>query len=140
MSRSARYVHGSDGWFEMIGAVLCETIARERPDPHLEWSFVERYSDGFELAPGLVQGIRLDIRSGEARYRVGVGREEAGDATIDVTSTTARELNRLLQAEPGFDRMMAAALAAGSLRIEGDLTPIAAALSKTHDEIVARTV
>lgn len=124
----------------MIGALLCEAIARKGPDPHLAWLLVERYSDGFELAPGLVQGLRLDIRGGEARFRVGVGREESGDATIDVTSATARALNLLPQADPGFDRTTAAALAAGSLRIKGDLVPIAAALFKTHDEIVARTV
>lgn len=139
MSRPVRHLQGSHGWFEMIGALLCEAIAEEAPDTELEWSLIERYSDGFELAPGLVQGIRLEIRGGNARYRVGVRREETGDATIEVTSATARALNLLPKADPAFDRIQAAALAAGSLRIEGDPTPIATALSKTHDEIVVRT-
>lgn len=140
MSRPANHFQGSRGWFEMVGALLCQAIAQEGPAPELEWSLVERYSDGFELAPGLVQGIRLDISGGKARYRVGVARDETGDATVEVNSATARALNLLPKADPAFERIMAAALAADTLRIEGDLAPIAPALANTHDEIVARTV
>ncbi|CAO3437188.1 hypothetical protein [Azospirillum endophyticum] len=140
MNAPTKKLQGSRAWFEMIGTLLCEAIARDGPDPDLDWTLVERYSDGATLEDGLVQGIRIDIRGGKAGYRVGVRPDERGDATIEVMSATARALNLLHTADPGFGRAREAALGAGSLRIEGDLTPLAAALVRTHDQIVDRTI
>lgn len=140
MKAPTKHLQGLRDWFEMIGTMLCGAISRNEPDPDLDWTLVERYSDGATLDDGLVQGIRIDIRGGKVSYRVGVRPDERGDATIEVTSATARALNLVHNADPGFDRAREAALGAGSLRIDGDLTPLAAALTRTHDGIVDRTI
>lgn len=139
MKAETTLLQGSDDWFEMVGTLVCDTVSRAGLDPDLNWSLVERYSDGTTLPNGLVQGIRFDIQAGRASYRVGVRPDERGDVTIEVTSATARRLNSLYNADAPFGAALEAAFGSGSMQVEGDLTPLARAIAETHDQIVDRT-
>lgn len=123
----------------MVGTLVCDAVSRVGLDPDLNWSLVERYSEGTTLPNGLIQGIRFDIRAGRASYRVGVRPDERGDVTIEVTSATARRLNSLYNADASFGAALEAPFGSGSMRVEGDLTPLMRAIAETHDQIVDRT-
>ncbi len=64
---------------------------------------------------------------------------ETADATIEVTAGVARALNLLHTDDPRFALAMEDAIRTGALVIEGDLSPISAALAVSHDAIVDRT-
>lgn len=75
-----------------------------RPEPRRrgtlpDCTLIERYRRN--AAPGgLTQGIRIDIRNGIATFRVGIARDEYGNATIEVTVGAARALNLLCNGDP----------------------------------------
>ena len=139
MATQSRLLQGSSEWFEMVGAVICEALNRPGLRAGVNWSLVERYSDGEPLPNGLMQGIRFDIRDGVATFRLGALPDERGDATIEVTAAAARALNLLRNDDPRFGPARDKAVQTGAMRIEGDLSPIAATLADTHDFIVDRT-
>jgi hypothetical protein len=63
---------GTTAWFEMVGALMVEAATGSGLPKKLTVSFVEIYTDGVEVADGLMQGIRFDIIAGQASFRVGV--------------------------------------------------------------------
>jgi hypothetical protein len=140
MARYSKRAQGSHEWFAMVGAIVCEALDRSGSQSALDWTFVERYSDGKAFPDGLMQGIRFDVCGELATYRVGVGPDERGDVTVEVTVAAARALNLLYSDDPQFDLAWETAVATGALQIEGDLSLIATALAQTHDSIVYRTV
>lgn len=139
MASYSKLPQGSHEWFEMVGAIVCEALNRTESLSTSGWTFVERYSDGKALRDGLVQGIRFDVRGGVATYRVGVRPDERGDVTVEVTVAAARVLNLLYSDDPQFDSARETAVAVAALRVEGDLSLIAAVLAQTHDSVVDRT-
>lgn len=139
MNAASKVVQGSSEWFELVGTLVCRAVKRAGSPVSRNWTLVERYSDGERLPNGLIQGIRFDLRAGACSYRVGVVPEEQGDATITVKSATARTLNLLYRHDPRFDTSMKRAFESGAMTVEGDLSPIAAALAESHDDIVDRT-
>lgn len=139
MNAASKLVQGSSAWFELVGVSVCSAVERAGSPWPRNWTLVERYSDGERLPNGLIQGIRFDLRAGACTYGVGVAPEERGDATITVQSATARALNLLYRHDPRFETGMKRAFESGAMTVEGDLSPIAAALAESHDAIVDRT-
>ena len=90
------------------------------------------------LSGDKVQGIRFDIRRGSPSFRVGVGCDERGDVTVEVTAAAARNLNLLR--DPDFSNARERYLETGEMRIEGDPTRLGGWLDKIHDSIVERTI
>jgi hypothetical protein len=124
----------------MVGQLMVEAATASGLSPDLHLSLVERYSDGTELSEGLVQGIRFDIRGGVPSFRIGVGREERGDVTIEITAAAARELNRLRSDDPSYPTTREGFLVTGEMRVAGDPSRLGAWLAAVHDPIVARTI
>ncbi|PZQ28679.1 MAG: hypothetical protein DI562_10400 [Stenotrophomonas acidaminiphila] len=135
----SKIVQGSEPWFRMAGALVCRALGDSGAQGIARWRLIERYVDGEPFSDGLVQGIRFDIREGVATFRVGVQPGETADATIEVTAGVARALNLLHTDDPRFALAMEDAIRTGALVIEGDLSPISAALAVSHDAIVDRT-
>jgi hypothetical protein len=63
---------GTAAWFRMAGTVLVETATQVGFPADLTVTLVERYTDGTELSPGLVQGTAS--RSSTARRASGSAR------------------------------------------------------------------
>ena len=130
---------GTAPWFEMVGTLLCEAASRARLSPELTLSLVERYTDGFRLPGGLVQGLRFDIRSGTPSFRIGVRPEELADVMIEVTAAAAMTLNTLLSTDPAYSAAVSRYLETGEMRVTGDMSPLGAWFADTHAPIVDRT-
>lgn len=124
----------------MVGQLMVEAAIASGQSPDLDLSLVERYSDGTELSEGRMQGIRFDIRGSVPSFRIGVGREESGDVTIEVTAAAARELNRLYSVDPSYPTTRDGFLGTGEMRVTGDPSRLGAWPAAVHDPIVARTV
>ena len=140
MTSDVKLRQGNAAWFEMVGRLMIEAASRSGLSPELDLSLVERYSDGAELSEGLLQGIRFDIRGGVPSFRVGVGREERGDVTIEITAAAARELNRLRSVDPSYPNSRDRFLSTGEMRVEGDPSRLGDWLDGVHDPIVDRTI
>ena len=123
----------------MVGEQLQKAAQRAGLPSDLTISLVERYSDGDEIAPGLVQGLRFDIRCGAPSYRIGAYPEEKGDITVEVTSEAARRLNQLISTDPAYAHAVKEYLKSGALRIDGDPAELGAWFGSVHDDIVRRT-
>ncbi|MET3762072.1 hypothetical protein [Sphingomonas sp. UYEF23] len=139
MTEDVKITQGSLEWFHMIGGILAHAARSANLPTDINLTFVERYTDGAEIDDGLVQGIRLDFRKGEPSYRVGVGRAERGDVTVEVTSHAARILNLHLSGDPTYKALLNRYQADGDRKAEGDLSRLGDWLNETHDPIVLRT-
>ncbi|WP_445679019.1 hypothetical protein [Radicibacter daui] len=139
MSPAAKLPHGSVEWFEMVGRVMCEAASQANLPPDLNWSLVERYSDGTKLPNGRLQGLRFDLVASKPVFRAGVDIDEQGDVTIEVSAAVAHVLNRLPLADPAYALTYNRALDLGDIRITGDLSSMAGWLAAAHDPIVERT-
>ena len=131
--------HGSAAWFGMVGALMCEAAREAALPPGLHVSLVERLLDGAPLPGGQVAGLRFDILGGRPAFRIGVGPDEVGDITIEVTVAASRTLNTLYGADPRFGAEFTRLQQAGALRITGDLERLGSWFDAIHDRIVART-
>ena len=131
--------HGSAEWFRMVGALMCEAAREATLPPSLHVSLVERFLDGAALPGGQVAGLRFDIVDGRPAFRIGVGPDETGDITIEVTAAASRTLNTLYGADPRFGAEVTRLQKAGALRIAGDLGLLGSWFDAVHDRIVART-
>jgi hypothetical protein len=131
---------GTTAWFEMVGALMVDTATRSGLPKGLTVSFVEIYTDGVELADGLVQGIRFDIIAGQASFRVGVRPGERGDVTFEITTAAAERLNSLRIADPRFPDAIDEVLGTGEMRVEGDPSQLGGWLEQVHDPVVKHTL
>ncbi len=138
MSTDVKLLQGTKTWFEMVGELLCDAARTAGLSPTLTLSLVERYTDGLEISGGLVQGIRFDIINGNPSFRVGAGRDERGDITIEITSAAARKLNTMYGAE--FQKLRGAYLRRGEMRVDGDPSKFGEWLDTAHDAIVGNTI
>jgi hypothetical protein len=136
---SAPLVHGSAAWFDMAGTLMCEAAAHAGLAADLDLSLVERYTDGVELADGLVQGLRFDIVRGKPSFRVGARPGERADITVEVTAAASRELNSLYSADPRYAAATARLRDSSALKVEGDLARLGDWFGTVHDPIVDRT-
>lgn len=134
-----RIPHGTRAWFEMVGTAMVAAARQAALAPDVHVSLVERYTDGCELAPGLMQGLRFDIAGGVPSFRIGAGRDERGDVTILVTAAASRALNTLPGADPRFAALVADMQARGELVVDGDLAGLGAWFGAVHERIVERT-
>ncbi|MGQ9371214.1 hypothetical protein [Azospirillum sp. ST 5-10] len=139
MSAAAKIPQGTAAWFAMVGTLMCAAVSRAGLAPDLNWSLVERYSDGAFLPNGRLQGIRFDIANGRPSFEVGVDGDERGDVTIEVSAAAARELNRLRTADPAYAAALDRATRLGQIRVTGDLSSMADWLTAIHDPIVDLT-
>lgn len=139
MSPAAKLPQGTTAWFEMVGTLMCAAASRSGLAPDLNWSLVERYSDGVTLPNGRIQGIRFDIVNGAPSFDVGVDKDERGDVTIEVSAAAARELNLLYTADPAYVIARDRATRLRQIRVDGDLSPMADWLNAIHDSIVDHT-
>lgn len=139
MDADDKLEHGTPAWFDMVGALMVDAALRARLPADFDCSLVERYVDGHEVAPRLVQGLRFDIAGGQPSYRRGAGPDERGDVTIAVTAAASRRLNTMAAADPGFPALFAELRASGELALDGDLARLGAWFGAVHDRIVART-
>jgi hypothetical protein len=130
---------GTIAWFEMVGALMVETATRSGLPKELTASLVEIYTDGVEVADGLVQGIRFDIMAGRPSFRVGVRPGERGDVTIEITTAAAERLNSLRMADPLFAKTINEVLRTGEMRLDGDPSRMGDWLRHVHDPIVEHT-
>nr|WP_314547545.1 hypothetical protein [uncultured Massilia sp.] len=131
--------HGTPAWFAMVGTAMVDAARQAALPPDLHVSLVERYTDGIEVAPGLLQGLRFDIAGGQPSFRIGAGPDERGDVTIAVTAAASRALNTMPGADPRFAALFADLQACGVLTIDGDLARLGAWFGAVHDRIVERT-
>jgi len=136
---NARPAHGSEAWFRMAGTLMCEAAAAAGLPPGTRLSLVERYTDGTVFADGLVQGLRFEIADGKPSFRIGSGRDERADITVEVTAAASRELNALYSADPRYPAATARLLGSGALRVDGDMARLGAWFDAVHDRIVDRT-
>jgi hypothetical protein len=139
MTTDRKFRQGTPEWFHMVGRLMCDFALQAGLPAAFNVSLVERYSDGCELSDGLVQGIRFDILNGKPSFRASVGREERGDVVIEISSAAARDLNLLRSADPKFAITLDAALGAGDMRINGDISRFGSWLDAVHDSIVDHT-
>ncbi len=130
---------GTAAWFEMVGTVMSEFATRAGVSSGGDVSLVERYTDGFELSEGRVQGIRFDITGGRAKFAVGVAPSDQADVTVEITAAAARELNSLHSDDPAYREARERFLHSGKMRVDGDITRLGAWLDAAHDPIVDRT-
>lgn len=130
---------GTAAWFDMVGTLMSEAACRYGLAPELNFSLVERYTDGVELVGGLVQGLRFDILGGKPSFRVGAWRGEQADITIEITAAAARTLNSLYSTDPNYLAARAKFLSTGEMRIHGDPSQMGDWLNTVHDPIVDRT-
>lgn len=140
MKMDIMLTQGTAEWFEMVGSLMIDAARRSGLPQGLTVSLVERYTDGAVLADGSVQGIRFDIVNGMPSFRHGVGRDERGDITIEITSSLARKLNLLKTADPEFKALLQSAVSSGDLKVDGDPSRLGSWLSEVHDPIVERTI
>ena len=140
MIAATKLPQGTTAWFDMVGTLMTDFASQANLPSDLTVSFVECYSDGEEIADGLMQGIRFDIQSGKPSYRTGAKREETADIMVEVTAAVARKLNTLRSADPAYPAAQAAAIAAGEMKVDGDPLRLGAWLDAVHDPIVDRTI
>jgi hypothetical protein len=139
MTEDLKVLHGTTAWFEMVGTVMKDAAAHAKLSPDFNVCLVERYTDGVELGPGLVPGLRFEIIGGKPTFRLGARHGERGDITVEVTAAASRTLNTLRGAGPDFHTALAALLANGELKVDGELSRLGSWFSVVHDRIVART-
>lgn len=132
-------VQGTAAWFAMVGTLMVEAAAHLGLPEDLSVSLLERYTDGTELSPGYVQGIRFDVVAGAASFRAGVHAAEGAEIEVEVTSSAARQLNDTRSDDPAYVALRDRLEQAGELRLRGDPTPLAELLGVVHDPIVDRT-
>lgn len=131
--------HGTAQWFEMVGKVLLDAATQAGLPADCNIRLVERYIDGIELSPGLVQGLRFEIADGKPAFQLGAGRDERGDITVLVTKAASYTLNTLRSDDPHFHAAFTNLQATGALKIDGDLSRLGSWFSVVHDRIVDRT-
>lgn len=139
MIDESKITQGTPEWLHMIGGILVEAARTADLPDDMNLSFVERYTGGKEIGDGLIQGIRLDFVKGEPTYRIGAGRDETGDITVEVTPQAARDLNLYRSDDPTYKLLLERYQALGEWKAEGDLSLLADWLGGTHDQIVERT-
>lgn len=139
MADDNRLPHGSAAWFAMVGEVLLTAARQAERLPDHDVSLVERYTDGVEWRPGLFQGLRFDIIDGQPYFRLGAGRDERADVTVEVTAAASYTLNSLRGDDPRFAAAAADLQASGDFRIDGELSQLGSWFSAVHDRIVERT-
>lgn len=139
MTTHDRLRHGEAAWFEMVGAVMTQAALRFGLPASLNLSFLERYTDGSEIAECLFQGLRFEIRDGVPSFQAGARPDERADVTIEITAAGARALNLLYSDDPEYALLIAALLRTGEMRVEGDPSRLGGWLGTVHDLIVART-
>lgn len=130
---------GTTAWFHMVGQLMTRAAEAAGLPTSLSISFVERYTDGSEIAGGLVQGIRFDIANGQPSFRIGAGRDEAADVVVEITAAAGRRLNTLRTADPAYAAARQYYLAGGAMRVTGDPSRLGSWLEAVHDAIVERT-
>ncbi len=139
MTDGCRIKQGTAAWFQLVGTLMSEAASRAGLASDFNLSFVERYSDGVELSEGRIQGIRFDIVVGQPSFRIGVGRDERADVTIEVTAAAARELNRLYRGDAEFPSALDRLVSTGKMRVTGDPSRMGRWMEDVHDPIVDRT-
>ena len=139
MEAAAKIPHATTAWFAMVGRVMEQAALHAGLPPDLNVSLVERYTDGSEAGPGLMQGLRFEIIGGRPTFRQGVRHGERGDITVEVTTSASRRLNTLYGADPAFSAAFAELQASGELKVDGDLSALGSWFETVHDGIVDRT-
>jgi hypothetical protein len=137
---TAKLLQGSIAWFDMVGAEIVKAAGQLGLPRDLRMSLIERYVDGAELDDGLRQGLRIDVIDGVLACRTGVRADETTEVVIEVTAMAARQLNLLPSTDPAYRRRLDEAVSLGTLRVRGDLEPIARVFDMAHDRIVSRTL
>lgn len=132
-------IHGTTAWFEMVGTLLADAASQARLATDFNFCFVERYSDGIELASGLVQGIRFEIIGGKPSFRVGATKEERGNITVEITAAGSRALNTLYGIDPHYKSTIARLKRHGELKVDGDFLQLGFWFHGVHDQIVEST-
>lgn len=139
MPDNTKVAHGTAAWFEMAGGAMAQAATKAKLATDLNVCLVERYTDGVELSPGLIQGLRFDIKEGQASFRVGARPDELADIMVEVTAAASRELNSLYSGDPRFAAALARLTDNGSMRVQGDFARLGAWFGSVHDPIVDRT-
>lgn len=130
---------GTTAWFHMVGQLMTRTANEAGLPTSLSVSFVERYTDGSEVAGGLVQGIRFDIADGRPSFRVGAGHDETADVVVEIAADAARRLNILRTADQAYSAALQNYLEGGEMRVTGDPSRLGSWFEAVHDAIVERT-
>lgn len=139
MTEEMKVPHGTSAWFDMVGTVLMDAATQAGLPPDHNACLVERYTDGIELSPGLVQGLRFEIVGGKPSFRPGAPRDGRGDITVDVTKAASYTLNTLPAGDPRFQAALADFQANGELKVDGKLSQLGNWFSAVHDRIVEQT-
>lgn len=139
MDEDAKLAHGTADWFRMVGSTMRDAALQAGLPPDTGVSLIERYTDGVELAPGLVQGLRFEIADGRAAFRVGARPDESADIVIEVTKAASHRLNTLYGADPAFQAAFTGFQRSGALKVTGALSRLGDWFGAVHDRIVDRT-
>lgn len=139
MSTEAKVPHGSNEWFDMVGTIMVEAAAKAKLPPDFNVSLVERYTDGVEIRPGFLQGLRFEINGGRPTFRAGATHDERGDITVEVTVADSHALNTLRSEDPQFFETFSRLQSSAEFKIDGDLSTLGSWFNVVHDRIVERT-
>jgi hypothetical protein len=139
MTANMKVPHGTTEWFDMVGTVLMDAATQVGLLPDHNVRLVERYTDGIELSPGLIQGLRFEIVDGKPSFRLGARLDECGDVTVGVTKAASYTLNTLRSDDPHFHAALANLQANGEFKVDGDLSQLGSWFSVVHDRIVDQT-
>lgn len=134
-----KLAHGTAMWFDMVGTVMKNAAIEASLPPDMNVSLVERYTDGVELSPGLLQGLRFSIKRGQPSFTVGVGPGESADITVEVTVAASYQLNTLYGSDPQFVAALDRLKRSGDLCVQGDMAGLGEWFGSVHDAIVERT-
>jgi hypothetical protein len=139
MSTKTKVPHGSKAWFDMVGTIMVEAATLAKLPPEFNVSLVERYTDGVEISPGLLQGLRFEINGGRPTFRAGAKPGEQGDITVEVLAADSHALNTLRSEDPRFLETYARLQSSAQFTIDGDLSRLGSWFTLVHDRIVDRT-
>jgi hypothetical protein len=139
MTTNEKLLHGTPKWFDMVGTAMRNAALQAELSPDVNVCLVERYTNGIEFEPGLVQGLRFEIIGGTPSFTLGVRRDERGDITVEVTTAASHKLNTLHSANPEFGVAFAELQAEGEFKVDGDLSALGSWFTAVHDQIVDRT-
>jgi hypothetical protein len=138
----SRYPLGSCQWLERF---CCEAQALlDRSDRRLDapsWSVVELFTGAPDSAlPGdqLDAGYRMTVREGVVRVIPGVRKDDVGDVRITLDWEAACQM-AAMSSGPELSAVTASHLAAGRIRVIGDLRKSPIPFPILHDRMVAWT-
>jgi len=137
-SRS-RYRFPSPDWFEMQREEIIKALDHAVFSEDFRFTLVERFHGVGHLENGLIRGFRVEIRGSEVAFYEGVGPDERGDATIDMTAKALDELIHLPRGDPAQADAVERLLQSGDLVRAGRWDALEHVSAEVHQSLYERS-